>query len=251
MKRGRSPAESEDRASPMNIYISTSDKGIHIVEAFQYLFNKYWGGQQPVTILGYAAPQFGLAPNFKFISLGQDKGPRVCGDLLDFFSDVENEHFIWSVDDQVIIRPLDWQLYELLGDTITADARVGRASLVGNVAEHEPPAHTTLQGYNGFDLIEQSQTDVYRLSAIWSIWRKEYFLKYLKPDMNLWEWETRDHANNDSWHILATSGRYAVTTAHIYVAGKLHPNSFKSWDKHKVEMVEADREAILPLVIGR
>ena len=48
----------------MKIYISTSNKYIHLIKPFQYLFNKFWSDSQPVTILGYEEPTFDLYNNF-------------------------------------------------------------------------------------------------------------------------------------------------------------------------------------------
>ena len=125
---------------------------------------------------------------------------------------------------------------------------ISRISLVGNMAKHPPEHFTTTQELDGFNIIEQSQDDPFRLSAIWSIWRKDYFLKYLKPGMDLWEWETQDSAINDGHCHLGTSGRYAVTPAHVYARGRLHPDSFRSWDLQRQEMCTPDREAVLRVV---
>ena len=225
----------------MNIYISTSDHGIHIIEAFQLLFNKYWSVTQPVTILGYANPGFKLAPNFSFVSLGRDMGPRIGGDLLDFFSGIEDEYFVWSVDDQVMIRQLDPKIWNAL---IANLDDVSRISLVGNMAKHPPEHFTTIQELDGFNIIEQSQNDPFRLSAIWSIWRRDYLLKYLRPGMDLWEWETQGSAVNDGHRHLGTSGRYAITSAHVYARGRLWEDSFRSWDLHRLEMYAPDQDAV-------
>jgi hypothetical protein len=48
----------------MKIYISTSNKYIHLIQPFQYLFNKFWSDKQRVTILGYEEPNFQLYKNF-------------------------------------------------------------------------------------------------------------------------------------------------------------------------------------------
>jgi len=230
----------------VNIYISAHDRDIHIIEAFQYFFNKYWGATQPVTVLGYKVPEFELAPNFSFVSLGKDKGPRICGELYDFFSGIKDRHCIWSVGDQIPIRPLDTEIYRQLTSLIRDSNRIGRATLVENFGQRAP--YSVLHEYDGYSLVEQSQDDEYRLSALWSIWRREYLLKYLKPGMDLWEWETRDHARGDGWRILGTVGKYAISSAHILARGRLHPDSFRSWDKFKAEMSEEERAFVLRIV---
>lgn len=229
----------------MNIYISTLDRDIHIIEVFQHFFRKYWG-EQPVTILGYKAPEFELASNFKFVSLGKDRGPRICGELFDFFFGIKDRHCIWSVGDQFPVRPLNQEIYSTLLRLIKDSKRIGRASLVENIGLGTP--YNVLREYDGYSLVEQAQDDQYRLSAVWSIWRREYLLKYLKHGMDLWEWETHDHAKNDGWRTLGTAGKHAVSSAHILARGRLHPDSFHSWDKLKVEMSEEEQAFVLRIV---
>ncbi len=230
----------------MNIYISTHDRDIYIIEAFQHFFNKYWGEQQPVTVLGYKPPKFELAPNFSFVSLGKDKGPRICGELYDYFSGIPDQHLIWTVGDFPLSRPLDTEIYSLLSGLIRDSKRIGRAPLVENFGEGAPPS--VLREYDGYSLVEQAQDDRYRLSAVWSIWHRGYLLKYLKHGMDLWEWETREHAKNDGWRIIGTEGKYAISAAHILARGRLHPGSFHSFDKLKVEMSEEERTFVLRTV---
>ena len=78
----------------INIYILTSDRGIDTIEGFQYCFNKYWNSSQQVTILGYRSPTFKLSDNFKFISLGEDRG-RVTGTVyVQYSSKAVNDYVV-------------------------------------------------------------------------------------------------------------------------------------------------------------
>ena len=80
----------------MNIYISTSDNYLHLLKPFSYLFNKFWSDSQRVFILGYKSPSFELPDNFKFISMGEQKGIQYwANDLHKFFSSIDDEHFIF------------------------------------------------------------------------------------------------------------------------------------------------------------
>ena len=99
----------------MNIYILTSDKNIKYTEGLQYCVNKYWKPNPNVTILGYKKPLFKLDKNFKFISLGKDRGASHVGeDLIKFFNSIEDKHFIFSVDDFFPIRYVNINLFEYL-----------------------------------------------------------------------------------------------------------------------------------------
>ena len=233
----------------MNIYVQTHDKGIHLIEAFQSLFNKYWAVTQPVTILGYAEPDFELAPNFSFISLGKDTGPAIGTDLIDFFSGIEDKPFVYTVYSQVIIRRVLTRLFEYLAYLIEGSDRVGRIALTGDMEVNQP---YSLMPLSNSSLAEHSQTSNYRMSVIWSIWSKGYFLKYLEPDMDLWQWETEgsEQAKGDGAQILSNTGTYPITCCRLYKRGLLHAGSFRSWDKYWAEMAEEDQVFVRRIMRG-
>ena len=52
----------------MKIYIVTSDKYNHLLQIHSYLFNKFWGTDREVIVLGYKEPDFKLPSNFKFFN---------------------------------------------------------------------------------------------------------------------------------------------------------------------------------------
>lgn len=235
----------------MNIFVQTHDKGIHLIDAFQLLFNKYWE-KQPVTILGYTGPDFELAPNFSFVSLGEDTGPKIGAQLIDFFSNIDDEHFVYTVYSQFIIRPVLTRLFEYLAHLIESSDRVVRIALTGDLECNQPYNYVPLQQYDEFRLVEYSQVANYRLSAIWSIWSTGYFIKYMQPDWDLWQWETigSKMAKGDGAQVLTTFGKYALTPARIYKRGQPHADSFRSWDKFGAEMTQEDQAIVRPLMRG-
>ena len=221
----------------MNIYVLTSDKSIHIVEAFQYTFNTYWKDKhQKIFILGYSNPTFKLEENFEFISLGEDVGPRVGKDLINFFNSIDDDHFIFCVDDFPLILDIDVKIIEYAKTVMKDNSNVGRFGLTG---DNKNRNHTVIDKTDDYEVIMNTQDVDYKLSAVWSMWNKEYFLKYLTPPMNLWEWEINGSSlsKNDGYEVLGTNGRYAINTCHIYKQGKLKSNWYESvWDKNiKIE----------------
>jgi len=233
----------------MRIYVQAHDKGIHLIEAYQLLFNKYWAVTQPVTILGYAKPDFELAPNFSFVSLGEDKGPKIGGDLIDFFSGIEDEHLIYTVYSQLIIRPVLTQLLEYMACLIERSDRVGRIALTGDMEVNQP---YSLMRLAESSLAEHSQTSNAKLSAIWSMWSKGYFLKHMEPDWDLWQWETEgsERAKMDGVQILSNTGKYPITCCRVYKRGLPHAGSFRGWDKHRQAMTQEDQAVVRPIMRG-
>ena len=228
--------------------MQTHDKGIHLIEGFQSLFNKYWPNQV-VTVLGYAKPDFELASNFSFVSLGEDKGPKIGGDLIDFFSGIKDAHFVYTVYSQLIIRPVLTRLLEYMAYLIERSDHVGRIALTGDMEVNQP---YSLMRLAESSLAEHSQTSNARLSAIWSMWSKGYFLKYMEPDWDLWQWETEgsERAKMDGVQILSNTGKYPITCCRVYKRGQPHAASFRSWDKFGAEMTQEDQAAVRPIMRG-
>jgi len=216
----------------MNIYVLTSDKSMHIVEALQYTFNTYWTDKhQKVCILGYSEPAFELQDNFEFISLGEDNGPRVGKDLIDFFNSIDDKHFIFCVDDFPLISNIDDEMLEYAKTVMKDNSNIGRFGLTGDNKNRQ---HTVVDKTDNHEVIMNTQTADYKLSAVWSIWNKEYFLKYLTPSMNLWEWEIDGSSLSkyDEYEIMGTNHKYTINTCHIYKQGKIKPDWYESvWDK--------------------
>ena len=52
----------------IGIYVWTSDHQMVALQAWAYLFNKFWDSSLKVTFIGYKLPVFDLPDNFKYIS---------------------------------------------------------------------------------------------------------------------------------------------------------------------------------------
>jgi len=215
----------------MNIYILTSDKSISNIKGFEYCFNKYWSSSQQVTILGYRSPTFKLSDNFKFISLGEDRGANyIGGDLTKFFKDVDDTRFIFSVDDFLLIRDVDMNLLEFIKNKFIKE-NMHRFSLTDQVS-NKP--HNIIYEQKDFNVIEMSQYADYRKSAVWSMWSKDYFLKYFEKNMSLWSWELDESCKNDGHRVIGTSDKYVVKSCHLYKRGRLKSDWYKDSESSDV-----------------
>jgi len=218
----------------------TSDKGIRIIEAFQYCFNKYWSGEQTVKILGYKEPSFKLKDNFEFISLGVDRGPNyIGGDLIKFFKTVNDQEFIFSVDDFLLIREVNISLLNVLSIKFIKGG-FSRLALTDQVS-NKP--HTVIGTLPYCKIIEMGQGAEYRKSAVWSMWSKDYFLKYFNDKMNLWEWELDTTCKDDGRHIMGTNDSYILQACHLYKQGNLKEDWYKDSESSDT-MFEEDRTIV-------
>lgn len=209
----------------MKIVCTTSDKYLHLMPVFVYLFNKYWPNQQ-CEVVGYQKPN-NLPDNFTFHSMGvQGHVSEWSNDLRKYFSK-QPEWFIWIMEDTFFKAPVKEYSISFVG-------KVGRIDLTGDIQHRE-----FNMGKEG--LIYASPTSRYRLSTQPSAWNRDYLLTYLLPNMDPWTFETQD-PKNDGWDII----------------GFLHPpvkhnEGVRRFDPHKLNlsgMMDEDIEMIKLLTNG-
>ena len=83
----------------------------------------------------------------------------------------------------------------------------------GLLARNYPIKERTL--FDNFDdtfVIQADHSIQYRLCTQWSIWNKDFMLKYLKPGMTAWDFELQGFNDymNDGYRILGLKGDSAV-----------------------------------------
>ena len=198
----------------MNIYISTCDSYDRILKPFSYLFNKFWDSSLNVTILGYRKPPFELPENFKFVSLGKEQISvnHWSTDLHNFFSSIEDEHFIYAVEDLFICDYVDVEAIEKLIENL--DEKTGRIALV-NVFEKHCNWNVT-NDYGRFK-VGTATNSSHKFSTIWSLFNRQWFLKYVLPktqeemdrgEGNPWYTEVNgdNMSTNDGWNVKGPIG---------------------------------------------
>ena len=191
----------------IKIYVVVSDKYQWLLKPFCYLFNKFWDKNQKVIFLGYKPLEFNLPSNFDFISLGEDLGPnKWSNSLIDFFKKTKETHFILGLEDQILTGPIKKDILDILLKECN-DPKVGRINLMRDTVNRPHSLYKQID--EDFSIIKANQNSDYRISLMWSIWNKEYFLKYLNPNISAWEFEGSrgEKGQNDGYHILGTKSK--------------------------------------------
>lgn len=212
----------------MKIICTTSDKYLHLIPVFAYLFNKYWPGQQ-CEVVGYTKPN-NLPDNFTFYSHGVQGSQNEWSTNLRKYFEQQPQWFVWLMEDTFFKGPVGD--IDLL--SIYTENPVGRIDLTGDVQHREFSVMSD-------GLVLASPSSRYRLSTQPSIWNRDYLLQYLTPGMTPWEFETQD-PKNDGWDIV----------------GFLHPpvkhnEGVRRFDPHKLNltgMIDEDIEMIKLLTNG-
>tara|TARA_R110002051_G_C8700695_1_gene494355 strand:- start:154 stop:879 length:726 start_codon:yes stop_codon:yes gene_type:complete len=215
----------------MNTYILTCDKTVDkTMEMVEYSFKKYWSSTN-VTVLGYKPPTY-KSDTIKFDSLGKDEGPNiVCKQLYDYFSKIDDKHFIFCVDDMPLIEKVDNDMISYVTQLVELNTNIGRFGLTldNSSRSHEK---TILRRYNIIRSIFNPDDCLYsyKMSCTYSIWNCEYFLLYLNDFDNLWNWEcygSQTSVRNDEWEVLGIVPGI-LYHAHIFKEGKVRRTWYDS-----------------------
>ena len=119
----------------LKVYIPTCDSYLWLIKPFMFLFNKFWDDSIQVTYLGYNPPDFKLPHNCNFISLGKDDNLKNWStDLKNYFTSIDDEYFIMTVDDSFLVHPTNTDLYTKIISYINTNSKIGRVGLERDLA---------------------------------------------------------------------------------------------------------------------
>ena len=239
----------------MKIYISTYDDNEFFLKYFQYFFNKYWGSHMSVVFLGFKKPDITLDENFTFVSLSNKREGGVNNwstYLMDYFSSIDDEYFIFGLDDFLIVREVNLELFNSCVEIM--DKTIGRIDLQPLQHARDKKYLSHYKTHNGFEFIKLSQKgnkgdNLYRASCAFSIWNKEWFLKTLKKNWSPWDWEIQSNDgrhDNDSFDVVATKDQWCIRKTEGLSerwAGKINVKAIREEDKENMRklMLPTDR----------
>jgi len=203
----------------MKVYVTTSDPNVFIVPTFAYLFNKYWDDSMEVKVLGFTPPNKELPKNFEFVSMApEQKGAAANWStyLIDYFSSIEDDYMVLMIEDHLIARPVDKELFNILQNMMNPN--IARIGLHYGIQHGRHPADILECGQvGGYDLIELAQHPkvhnyLGKLTGQPSIWNRRYFLSTIQRGWSPWQWEIEgDKATyDDGFRVLATKDKWCV-----------------------------------------
>lgn len=186
------------------IYLAACDNYLNALKATQYLFGQFWPDAK-VVVLGYKQPEFELKDNWSFVSMGKDPGQdKWSNGLIEYFNSIDDTHFIFNVEDCPPIKPVRVDVLKKLLPYMD-NPNIAKITLTEDLINRQ---HYFYDSVEGLEIIKTSDSADYRLSTQYAIWRKDYFLKYLRPNMNAWQFEIdgSKRAMNDGYDIIGTNG---------------------------------------------
>ena len=173
------------------IHIPICDETLWILKPYVYLFNKYWGEDYRVVVLGYKEPDFELPTNFKFVSMGESQEGGAEGwssYLYDYFNSIDDDHIILTLEDFLPAAPPDVEVLESIVNLMKDSDSVGRFDLTWDLFTN--CKHTPSPSLNeSINLCEISKGVMYRVSCQPAIWKRSFLLNILNGTTNPWNFE--------------------------------------------------------------
>lgn len=217
----------------MRIIIPTCDRYRNLLEANKKTLEWKGGADLDVTVIGYKKPDFDLG-NWKFVSLGTDRGPWFYSDDMGtFFETFEDEYFIYMNDDVVHISQIEFNYLDDLLSFAKTTPNFGRIWLTYGYP-HDYGQGIVVKTFGDNYIKEIQQTEMYRLSLQCSLWKTSYFKRYIRPGLRPWDWETRNDAINDGAGIFLSVNKYVFNLGHIMRQGNFIENWYKSFNRDEM-----------------
>lgn len=173
----------------MKIVVTTSDRYMFLLEGFAYLFNKFWGRDENVTVVCYNKPKFKLPSNFELVSIGKDRGANYwCEDFANYLETLDNRYITHLMEDQWLYNYTRLDNYDLLCDLCYEDNKVARAML-HSAPDIDYPGSTKYHKSGDTVIYKIPQVIDYKLSIGNSIWKVDYLINNLRKFRSPWDFE--------------------------------------------------------------
>lgn len=143
------------------------------------LFQKYWNSDLPINVLGFASPTVDLPDNFSFVSMGKQEDCSTWGTpLKKYLESLDDEYFFMAFEDHYLVDHVMTELFhEAFRYCHDSGGEIDKVYLARD--DRRIVSHYKGNFYNTID----TPNCLVTTSLLPSIWRREYFLSLLEPDM--------------------------------------------------------------------
>lgn len=184
----------------MRVIVFTSDKYVSLIKGFAHLFNKHWGEDQQVSVLGFDPPDFDLPANFEFISAGKQtdfKPKAFCEPFRPILESFDDEVFTIFIEDFFLISSVDKVKLSKAVNLLESNKASKVDLFLGGDYQFASSDHFD----DDFNVYPQNME--YRFPACGHIVRKDYYLKYFDQE-TIWDLEVKniERSKNDGHNLL-------------------------------------------------
>lgn len=173
--------------SKYEVIVLTSNKYVHCLPAFTYLFNKFWDAGQQVKVVRYDVRPAKMPGNFSNFAVGNQDDYSWSSGLRKYLIHHNDDLIILLLEDYFIDGPVDKQRIEQIYKFMKLRPEIAKIDLTDDRIKvtHRP---YTADIY-GLDLVESGPNTQFQTSLQAAIWRKDFLLQFLNDKENAWQFE--------------------------------------------------------------
>lgn len=215
------------------IYVSTNNKHLNCLRAFVEIFYHFLPNQE-LRILGYEPPPYKLPDTCTFISLGKQGGlSEWSTDLRRYFKQNGEQYFIYGTEDAFFCKNPQINFINYLSNLMIRSDRIGRINLVdateGDNCSLEKSPHYSVSlikkyensEWGPWSLYVQDKFSDYSLTTQFSIWNKDFLMKYLIDGLSPWDFERQSYRTREDkeYSVLMVEGGFPIHKKEGYSQG--------------------------------
>ncbi len=229
-------------ATPIRVFVTTSDKYLWLLKPFAFLFNIFWSSLQPVVVAGYTPPDFELPSNFTFHSIDDHNYPvqQWSTGWRKFLEAMPDEYFVWMYEDLVLNRYADLEAINSLVEYAMCRPNILRIDLgTDRLYTHDPRYTPDYDTYGRLNIIRSFPDWPYHMSTQPAIWNKRLLLQVIQPDWTPWQAELEGGKYiRDNWLVLATR-QIPLQYSHLIISSNPGVVNVEGIPSHLVEEMKS------------
>lgn len=168
----------------LEVVVLSSNKYVHCLPAFAYLFNRFWDPGQAVKVVRYDVRPAKLPGNFSNFAVGVQEDYTWSQGLLKYLAYHPGDLILLMLEDYFIDKSVDVETVHKAWEYMTGHTGIAKIDLTDDRLKVEHDAFDN-------ELIVSADRALFQTSLQAAIWRKDYLQRFLHPDETPWQFERR------------------------------------------------------------
>ena len=189
------------------IYIFTCDNNLFILNCCIEMINKYYIPNPQIIVLGFKIPEIKYN-NVLFYQLDIKQDINLWSMYIyKFFNNINDEYILTLFEDQFPINTINVEGINYILNYMKKNKNCSYCTLCDQPSFGRDTNEEIICNNNNLFLFKRNLKCKLKICLQVNLWNKNYFLKYLKNNLNPWKFEIEMSklAINDNYYALSTS----------------------------------------------
>jgi hypothetical protein len=174
--------------SEMKVVVLTSNKYVHCLPPFAYLFNKFWDAGQEVKVVRYDVRPPKLSGNFSNLAVGRQEDYTWSQGLMNYLAHHSDDLILLMLEDYFIDKPVNTEIIKQCWQLMRWKTEIAKIDLTDDRLK---VGHSAWNSGTALSLVKSDDDAPFQTSLQAAIWRKDFLLRFLEPSENAWQFEKR------------------------------------------------------------